>query len=98
MSNQVAQGALSPLSLPSVQTNGTGVQKTDQSGVDNRDASARMLALHPTAFPDAKPAFETCRHFRNQVPREIADGLRDDDPELCPVCDAMPHRRVMAGQ
>jgi len=27
------------------------------------------------------------------VPREDADELRDADPENCPVCDALPHRR-----
>jgi len=56
--------------------------KQDRSGVDNCDASAQMLALHSV----------TCRHFRNQVPSEIADELRNDDPEPCPVCDALPHR------
>ena len=40
---------------------------------------------------------ETCRHFRFQVPREEADELRDADPEACPVCDALPHRRQRAG-
>lgn len=38
----------------------------------------------------------TCRHFRYQVPRECADELRDADPEPCPVCDALPHRKAMA--
>lgn len=38
----------------------------------------------------------TCRHFRYQVPREYADELRDADPEPCPVCDALPHRKAMA--
>jgi len=98
MSNQAAQGDLSPQSPPEVQADGTGVQKTDRAGADNRDASARMLALHPAAFPGAKPAPETCRHFRNQVPREIADELRDADPEPCPVCDALPHRRAWTAQ
>ncbi|HTI97932.1 MAG TPA: hypothetical protein VL527_03435 [Dongiaceae bacterium] len=37
---------------------------------------------------------QTCKHFRNQVPREVADELRDADPEPCPVCDALPHRKV----
>jgi hypothetical protein len=36
----------------------------------------------------------TCRHFRYQVPREYADELRDADPEPCPVCDGLPHRRA----
>jgi hypothetical protein len=60
--------------------------------LDNRDASGQMLAFYPAAFPDAKPTSATCRHFRNYVPREIADELRDNDPEPCLVCDAMPHR------
>ncbi len=38
----------------------------------------------------------TCRHFRYQVPRECADELRDADPEPCPVCDALPHRKALA--
>ena len=38
----------------------------------------------------------TCRHFRYQVPRECADELRDADPEPCPVCDALPHRKTAA--
>jgi hypothetical protein len=38
----------------------------------------------------------TCRHFRNQVPREYADELRDADPEPCEVCDALPHRKAQA--
>lgn len=41
---------------------------------------------------------QTCRHFRNQLPRELADELRDADPAPCTVCDAMPHRkRLLAG-
>jgi hypothetical protein len=36
----------------------------------------------------------TCRHFRYEVPREYADELRDADPEPCPVCDALPHRKA----
>src|SRR6187402_2415947 len=95
MSNQAAQEDISPLSLPGVRSGGAGVQKPDQAGVDNRDASAQMLALQPADF-SAKPASATCRHFRNQVPREIADELRDYDPEPCHVCDAMPHRRNRA--
>jgi hypothetical protein len=35
---------------------------------------------------------ETCRHFRFQVPSEMADELRDADAMPCAVCDAMPHR------
>jgi len=27
------------------------------------------------------------------LPRELADELREADPEPCPVCDAMPHRK-----
>ena len=38
----------------------------------------------------------TCRHFRYEVPREYADELRDADPEPCPVCDALPHRKAVA--
>jgi len=38
----------------------------------------------------------TCRHFRYEVPRECADELRDADPEPCPVCDALPHRKALA--
>lgn len=38
----------------------------------------------------------TCRHFRYQVPRECADELRDADPEPCPVCDILPHRKALA--
>src|SRR4029077_8937080 len=38
----------------------------------------------------------TCRHFRYQVPRECADELRDADPEPCPVCDVLPHRKALA--
>ena len=97
MNDQATQQDLSPLSLLGVQADGTTAQ-TGQLGVDSRDASSRMLALHPAVFPAANPIFVTCRHFRNQVPREIADELRDDDPETCPVCDAMPHRRAMATQ
>jgi len=40
---------------------------------------------------------ETCRHFRFQVPREVADELRDADPGPCPVCDTLPHRRQRTG-
>lgn len=40
----------------------------------------------------------TCRHFRYQVPRECADELRDADPEPCPVCDALPHRKALAAK
>lgn len=36
---------------------------------------------------------KTCKHFRFLIPREDADELRDADPEPCPVCDEMPHRR-----
>lgn len=36
---------------------------------------------------------QTCRHFRNQVPQEYADELREADPEPCPLCDALPHRQ-----
>ena len=41
-------------------------------------------------------AVQTCRHFRYQVPREIADELREDDPEPCEVCDSMPRRKPVA--
>ena len=40
----------------------------------------------------------TCRHFRYQVPREYADELRDADPEPCPVCDVLPHRKALAAK
>ena len=40
----------------------------------------------------------TCRHFRYEVPREYADELRDADPEPCPVCDALPHRKALAAK
>ena len=80
MSNQLAQDHI-PLSVPV------------QPSTDSRDASARMLAINPIALSDAELASITCRHFRNQVPREIADELRDQDPEPCHVCDTMPHRR-----
>ena len=40
----------------------------------------------------------TCRHFRYEVPRECADELRDADPEPCPVCDALPHRKALAAK
>jgi len=40
----------------------------------------------------------TCRHFRYQVPRECADELRDADPEPCPVCDVLPHRKALAAK
>jgi hypothetical protein len=39
---------------------------------------------------------QTCRHFRYQVPREVADELRDADPGPCEICDSMPHRKLMA--
>jgi hypothetical protein len=38
---------------------------------------------------------QTCRHFRYQLPRELADELRDADPLPCEVCDAMPHRKLI---
>ena len=38
---------------------------------------------------------QTCRHFRYQLPRELADELRDADPIPCEVCDSMPHRKWM---
>jgi hypothetical protein len=37
-------------------------------------------------------AMETCRHFRNWIPREDADELRDADPEPCELCDRLQHR------
>jgi hypothetical protein len=37
---------------------------------------------------------KTCCHYRYLVPREVADELRDSDPKPCPVCDALPHRKV----
>jgi len=40
----------------------------------------------------------TCRHFRYEVPRECADELRDADPEPCPVCDVLPHRKAPAAR
>ena len=91
MSNQVAQQEY--VLLDSAEVQGAGVQPPFRTGADNQDASAQMLALYPAAFPDSKSPMATCRHFRNQVPREIADELRDNDPEPCHVCDAMPHRR-----
>src|SRR5829696_2015727 len=90
MSNQLAQED-SSTSIPS--PDGAAVQQTSLPGIDNRDASARMLALYPLTFPDPKQAAATCRHFRNQVPREIADELRDNDSEPCYLCDSTPHRR-----
>ena len=90
MSNQLAQDDI-PLSVPGEDS--PGVENTVQPSTDNRDASARMLAINPIALFDAELASITCRHFRNQVPREIADELRDQDPEPCHVCDTMPHRR-----
>jgi len=90
MSIQLAQ---EDSSLDIASRDSAGAQNTSQPGIDNRDSSVRMLALYPAAFPNAKPAAATCRHFRNQVPREIADELRDNDPEPCYVCDTMPHRR-----
>ena len=39
----------------------------------------------------------TCRHFRFRLPREVADELRDADSLGCEVCDALPHRRRLAG-
>ena len=38
----------------------------------------------------------SCRHFRFRLPREIADELRDADPNVCEICDALPHRRGLA--
>ena len=67
---------------------GVVAQETFKPGTDHRVASAQMLALS-----DAWPAPTTCRHFRNLVPREIADELRDADSEPCRVCDTLPHRR-----
>jgi hypothetical protein len=32
---------------------------------------------------------QTCRHFRFQVPQEIADELRGSDPEPCELCDSL---------
>ena len=40
----------------------------------------------------------TCRHFRYELPREYADELRDADPEPCPVCDVLPHRKALASK
>jgi hypothetical protein len=36
---------------------------------------------------------KTCRHFRYQVPQDVADELRNADPEPCEICDALPRRR-----
>jgi len=88
MSNQLAQED-SSATMP----DSAGVRNTSVPGMDNRDASVHMLALYPATFPDTNPASATCRHFRNQVPRELADELRDNDPEPCYLCDTMPHRR-----
>jgi hypothetical protein len=38
---------------------------------------------------------QTCRHFRYELPHELADELRSADAEPCPVCDAMPRRSVL---
>jgi hypothetical protein len=82
---------------------GLGILKRDWTNVDNRDVSAQMLTLRPAATAvttqaSAKPVTETCRHYRYCVPRELADELRDADPEPCHVCDAMPHRMSQVGR
>jgi len=101
MSEQSAQCHLCPPSQSGLhaESAGLGLLKRDSTNVDNRDVSAQMLvagvaALAGKAQASIQPIPATCRHFRNCVPREIADELRNADPEPCPVCDAMPHRQA----
>ncbi len=65
---------------------------------DCRAASAQMLALVATTEASSLKASTetqiTCRHFRFRVPRGDADELRDADPQPCPVCDVLPHRKT----
>jgi hypothetical protein len=35
---------------------------------------------------------KSCRHFRNVIPREEADELREADPQPCAICDSLMHR------
>ncbi len=105
MSDQPTQSNLYPpnQSSPRAESNGLGILKSNWTNVDNRDVSAQMLATSAAAAArsaqaNVKPFPATCRHFRHYVPREFADELRDADPEPCPVCDAMPHRKAKVEQ
>lgn len=101
MSNESQRSNPGPPSQHCVSDESRGRGKPiDEADADNRDVSAQMLALGSaadTARASAKPVPKTCRHFRYHVPRAIADELCDADPEPCPICDAMPHRRSRTG-